>query len=148
MAVGGWLLAELALVLMLMAFGSSEGRPVARTAPVAAPTEPTEERGVLLTPVSFVIGVEPAGDGVATVAAFSQNLSLVVGPDRQVGLVLMFGVSRDAEPLHGSEVSRRLRDLVAGLPALASATDLRPYIGGSDDGQPGEVRVELFLLTN
>lgn len=144
-AIGGWLFAELAAVLMIIAFASADAP--APVVPPEAPAVAQQDQGVLLTPVAFVIPV-PEGDGAGTVQRFRADLARAVGPDRSVGLALLFGVSRNpGQPLAGTAVSRRLADLVRDLPELERAADIRPYLGARDDGAPGEVRVELFLLT-
>ena len=64
-------------------------------------------------------------------------------------LVLLFGVSRDGNALNGTAVSEQLRGylLAATVPEFASGLDIRPYIGGRSDGEPGDVKVELFLFS-
>ncbi|GAA4979871.1 hypothetical protein WHI96_11485 [Pseudonocardia tropica] len=145
-AIAGWLFAELAAILMIVAFASADSpQEVPRQ---EGPGAGREDQGVLLTPVTFVLPVPAGDDGGGTVARFRTDLARVVGPDRSVGLALMFGVSRDPDrPLAGTAVSRRLVELVRDLPELERAADIRPYLGDSEDGAPGEVRVELFLLT-
>jgi hypothetical protein len=140
--LSGWLFAELAVVLMIIALGSVSS---AAPPPPPCPPPPVPD-GLLLQTVEFVIFVEPAGDGADTVAQFNRQLDEVVGRDHTVGLALLFGVSRDSDPLHGTAVSNRLRELVQGQPGLSQAVDIRPYLGGHRDGEPGQVKVELFLL--
>ncbi|MGD9531253.1 MAG: hypothetical protein AB7L91_18085 [Dehalococcoidia bacterium] len=142
-ALSGWLFAELAIVLMLLALGSAAFTPP----PTPVQNCPEPPPGVLLDTVEFVLFVEPGGAGADTIARFNRELERVVGPKREVGLALLFGVSRDEEPLNGTLVSQRLKDLVGGQPQLSKAADIRSYIGGRDDGGPGDVKVELFLLT-
>jgi len=153
----GWLFAELALVLMIIAVGSEQLDNPAQaehpTTPVTTTTEPPSvpppsPEGILLKSVKFTMPVPVNGDGV--VERFRQELDKAVGANGRVGLILLFGVSRNpSEPMEGTGVSGRLKELItpAGLPQLRSTVDIRPYLGGNDDGQPGDVTVELFLLT-
>jgi hypothetical protein len=141
----GWLFAELALVLVIIAV-ASEAPPLAAVAPPPPVSTPTE--GLALKTDKFTMFV-PA-DGQRVVETFTERLVAKVGPNARVGLVLLFGVSRSPDqPLQGSLVAQRLKELIepAGIPQLRAAVDIRAYLGGREDGQPGDVTVELFLLT-
>jgi hypothetical protein len=144
----GWLFAELALLLMIVALGSEERPSVAEPvtpSPSPATTSAAAPEGLSLTTESFIMHVDPSGEGV--VDEFRRNLAAKVGADGRVGLVLLFGRSRDPfAPTQGTVVSQQLKDLVvpAGLPQLRTMNDMRAYLGS--DGAPGDVKVELFLL--
>lgn len=152
LSVAGWLFAELALVLMVIAVGSETAAPSATpTTPAPSPPvttttgeEGTNELGLRLDTVIFT--VSGADDGTGAVEEFRDLLAEKVGPDHTVGLALMFGVADGGRS--GTQVSARLRDLVvaARIPQLPSAEFIRPYLG--DEGGPGAVKVELFLLTS
>jgi hypothetical protein len=152
LGLAGWLFAELALVLVIITMGAehagtSTGRSGELSVPPTGSAAPaTVEKGLAL-PVSFMISVPPGGQGV--VEDFTARLNEKVGLNSRAGLVLLFGISRDGQPLNGSQVSGQLRDLVlaADLPQLRSAVEVRPYIGERSDGGPGDVKVELFMLT-
>lgn len=146
----GWLFAELALVLVIIAVGSEVPRPLAAAAP--APQVPAPARfpaeGLSLETAKFTMFVPADGQGV--VETFREQLVAKVGPDARVGLVLLFGVSRNSnQPIQGTLVAQRLKELIepAGIPQLRTTADIRAYLGGREDGQPGDVTVELFLLT-
>ncbi|MET8758764.1 hypothetical protein [Lentzea sp. NPDC004782] len=144
----GWLFAELALLLMIVALGSEERPSVAEPVTPSPPpttTSAVAPEGLSLTTESFIMHVDPTGAGV--VDEFRRNLAAKVGADGRVGLVLLFGRSRDPfAPTQGTVVSQQLKDLVvpAGLPQLRTMNDMRAYLGS--DGAPGDVKVELFLL--
>ncbi|NKE63836.1 hypothetical protein FXN61_46905 [Lentzea sp. PSKA42] len=146
----GWLFAELALLLMIIALGSNEHPPVAQPVPSSSSPAPTTSsfvapEGLLLTSESFTMHVDPSGAGV--VDEFRRKMVDVVGVDGRVGLILVFGKSRDPSvPTQGTLVSQQLKDLVrsAGLPQLRSMNDMRAYLGS--EGAPGDAKVELFLL--
>jgi hypothetical protein len=154
LGAAGWLFAELALLLVVVVVGSevSDPRPrpevAERTA--AEPVPPTSvgaapPEGLSLRTEKFLM---PAtGDGEA-VGRFTALLTEEIGPDAEVGLVLLFGVSRTGELGDGAAVSGHLKSLIepAGIPQLRSAVDIRPYIGSAGDGAGGDVLVELFLL--
>jgi hypothetical protein len=152
LGVAGWLFAELALVLMIVALGSDDHTPAAaQPATSSASPAPTTtsgtaaQEGLSLTTRSFVMPVDASGVGV--VDEFRRRLLDEVGPDARVGLVLVFGKSRDPSvPTQGTLVSQQLKDLVvpAGLPQLSTMNDMRAYLGS--DGAPGDAKVELFLL--
>lgn len=151
LGVVGWLFAELALLLMIVALGSEENPPAAGSVtPSSSAPPPTTNsfmapEGLSLTTRSFVMHVDPSGDGV--VDEFRRRLADEVGADARVGLVLVFGKSRDPSvPTRGTLVSQQFKDLVlpAGLPQLRTMNDMRAYLGS--DGEPGDVKVELFLL--
>jgi len=147
LGVVGWLFAELALLLMIVALGSEEHPSVAEPAPPPPPTTSSSAapEGLSLTTESFIMHVDPSGAGV--VDEFRRDLAAKVGADGRVGLVLLFGRSRDPfTPTQGTVVSQQLKDLVvpAGLPQLRTMNDMRAYLGS--DGAPGDVKVELFLL--
>ncbi|MGW4211220.1 hypothetical protein ACWEIJ_24730 [Lentzea sp. NPDC004789] len=149
LGVAGWLFAELALLLMIVALGSEERRsvaePVAPSSPPPTTSSAVAPEGLSLTTESFIMHVDPSGAGV--VEEFGRNLAAKVGADGRVGLVLLFGRSRDPfTPTQGTVVSQQLKDLVvpAGLPQLRTMNDMRAYLGS--DGAPGDVKVELFLL--
>ncbi|MEU3643282.1 hypothetical protein AB0E59_07890 [Lentzea sp. NPDC034063] len=150
LGIAGWLFAELALVLMIVALGSDDHVPAAAQPATssAAPT-PTSStaapEGLSLTTKSFIMSVDGSGAGV--VDEFRRRLLDEVGPDARVGLILVFGKSRDPSvPTQGTLVSQQLKDLVvpAGLPQLRTMNDMRAYLGS--DGAPGDAKVELFLL--
>jgi hypothetical protein len=99
-----------------------------------------------LTTVKFTMPVPASDPGVVSV--FTDSLTRTVGPDAKVGLILLFGASNNPNvPVQGTRVSERVKGLItpAGIPQLRSTVDIRTYFGG--DGRPGEVTVELFLLT-
>ncbi|MCG8915119.1 hypothetical protein L6E12_04855 [Actinokineospora sp. PR83] len=143
----GWLFAELAMVLVVIAIGSEVTAPsaVVLTPPVADTPTTAPSQGLALTTVRFTI---PATADDATVLAdFRAALDRTVGPQGRVGLILLFGKSTTANPAQGTRLSERLKAVVtpANLPQLRTTVDIRPYFGG--DGAPGQVMVELFLLT-
>lgn len=151
LGVAGWLFAELALVLMIVALGSEEHPPSAQ--PVASSSAPSTTttgtvvapEGLSLTSKSFTMHVDASGAGV--LEEFRRLLDSKVGADGRVGLILVFGKSREPSvPTRGTLVSQQLKDLVvpAGLPQLRTMNDMRAYLGS--DGAPGDVKVELFLL--
>lgn len=154
LGVVGWLFAELALLLMIVALGSEERPPAAEppappasSAPVPTTTapRPAAPEGMLVTTETFTMHVNPSGEGV--VDEFRRNLDAKAGANGRVGLVLLFGRSRDpSAPTQGTLVSGQLKDLVqaAGLPQLRTMNDMRAYLGS--EGRPGDVEVELFLL--
>lgn len=145
----GWLYAELAMVLVIVAIGSESPAAPTTPPPAAPPTQPAEPgspKGLALTPVKFTM---PApSDDTAVLDTFKEQLARTVGPDANVGLILLFGASRNPNvPVQGIRVSERVKAIVAGagLPQLRTTVEIRPYFGGT--GQPGEVTVEMFLLT-
>lgn len=150
LGAAGWLFAELALVLVVIAFGSeapvpapirSTGSPAIDVG-VTTTTPPASEQGLRLDTVTFAVLV-PA-DGTGVVEEFRAKLVEKVGQDQRIGLVLLFGVGRDGRA--GPEVSRQLMDIiVAAVPQVPRPEQIRPYLG--DEGPPGTVTVELFLLT-
>jgi hypothetical protein len=150
LGTAGWLFAELALLLVVVVIGSeiSEPRPVT-SAPVdtttaAPPSDVGAPQGLSLTSKKFRM---PATPDAEAASRFRDLMIAEIGPDAKVGLVLMFGVSRTGSLGDGAVVSEHLRSLV--LPAvseLASAADVRAYIGGASDGARGDVLVELFLM--
>ncbi|SFR24784.1 hypothetical protein SAMN04488564_10868 [Lentzea waywayandensis] len=153
LGVAGWLFAELALVLMIVALGSDEHVPAAEssTPSASASLTPTTTsaaaapEGLSLTTRSFIMSVDGSGTGV--VDEFRRRLLDEVGPDGRVGLILVFGKSRDPSvPTQGTLVSQQLKDLVvaAGLPQLSTMNDMRAYLGS--EGAPGDAKVELFLF--
>ncbi|MDX8146920.1 hypothetical protein SK854_32730 [Lentzea sp. BCCO 10_0061] len=151
LGIAGWLFAELALVLMIVALGSDDHVPAAArpATPSASPAPTTSTtaspEGLSLTTKSFIMSVDGSSAGV--VDEFRRRLLDEVGPDARVGLILVFGKSRDPSvPTQGTLVSQQLKDLVvpAGLPQLSTMNDMRAYLGS--DGAPGDAKVELFLL--
>lgn len=152
----GWLFAELAMVLLVVVFGSETPAPVHQP-PVTRPAASTTNRpaptgsggapvGLSLSTAKFTMAV-PA-DGSGALDSFRRLLDATVGPNAQVGLILLFGVSRTSNALDGTAVSGQLRDLIrsADIPQLRSTADVRSYLGDSSDGPRGSVKVELFLL--
>lgn len=153
LGAAGWLFAELAMILTVVAIGSEQqaapttARPRAATT-VAAPTTvatPGTEQGLALTSVTFTMPVPE--DDRAVVDTFAGELGRLTPARAKVGLVMLFGKSLDADPVDGVGVSRRVSALLgsADLPQLRSALEIRTYFGG--DGPPGSVTVELFLMT-
>jgi hypothetical protein len=154
--VAGWLFAELALVLMVIAVGSETTAPSATptvTVTTSAPSPSvttttgvpgTNELGLRLDTVIFMVSL--SGDGSGAVEEFRNLLTERVGPNHTVGLALLFGVADGGSS--GTQVSGRLRDLIvaARIPQMPSAEFIRPYLG--DEGGAGAVKVELFLLTS
>lgn len=150
----GWLFAELALVLAIVAFASErpgridsapgKGSGVAPSS--AAPPTAVAPEGLSLTSQTMVIAVPANGNGV--IANFQRQLDALVGPNARVGLVLIFGVSRTGEPRQGVAVARLLRDLIkeTGIRQLPGNCDIRAYFGDASDGQPGDALVEIFSL--
>lgn len=151
----GWLFAELALVLVVIAFGSElpparqavpapSSQTVTTTAPAsaAAPTSAARQEGLVLESVVFFVDVPAGGAGVLD--AFGREMDARVLPDQRVGLVQLFGVPRGS--VSGPDVSRELMRAVVGrVPKLPREQQIRPYLG--DEGGPGTVKVELFLMT-
>lgn len=155
LGVAGWLFAELALLLVVVVIGSeiSDPRPVT-AAPTSTSTTTTTTpppsvgapQGLSLTSRKFRM---PATPDAEAVAKFRDLMTAEIGPDAKVGLVLLFGVSRTGSLGDGAVVSEHLRSLVvpAGITQLASAVDVRAYIGSASDGASGDVLVELFLMS-
>ena len=147
-AVGaaGWLFAELAMVLVIIAIGSEVTAPsaVVLAPPVETPAV-VPSQGLALTTMRFTTPV--TADDATVLADFRTALDRTVGQQARVGLILLFGRSTTANPAQGTRLSERLKAIVtpADLPQLRSTVDIRPYFGG--DGAPGQVTVELFLLT-
>jgi hypothetical protein len=151
LSAAGWLYAELAMVLVIVAIGSeapaapAPPRPAVTTS--ATPTvKPGSQQGIGLTPVKFVMPVESSDDAV--LRTFVSELDRRVGPDGKVGLILLFGTSRNpSAPVQGIRISERVKAIIggAGIPQLRTIAEIRPYFGG--DGTPGSLTVELFLLT-
>lgn len=144
LSVAGWLFAELALVLMVIAVGSETAAPSATPPPTTTsppPTTGTNELGLRLDTVTFMV-FPSAG----MVEEFRTSLAGQVAPNQSVGLALLFGVADGGRS--GTQVSAGLRDLIvaAGIPQMPSGEYIRPYLG--DEGGPGAVKVELFLLTS
>ncbi|GAA3883104.1 hypothetical protein GCM10022243_54650 [Saccharothrix violaceirubra] len=151
LSTAGWLFAELALLLLVVAVGSevppvrnAMSEPAVTSTPTTTQTAPPT-RGLSLTTERFVM---PAVPDDQVVARFTELMTARIGPDAQVGLVLLFGVSTTGVLGDGEQVSKRLKGFVepAGLPQLRTSTDIRPYIGSRNDAGPGEVVVELFLM--
>ncbi|GLZ40795.1 hypothetical protein [Actinokineospora sp. NBRC 105648] len=151
LSAAGWLFAELAMVLVIVAVGS-EATPPQRAAavptttpPSTPPPTPGAPEGLALTSRKFTMGL-PADDR-EVLDSFVRELNAIVAPQGKVGLILLFGTSRNANaPAQGTRLSERLKGVVqrAGIPQLRSVAEIRPYFGG--DGGPGTVTVELFLL--
>jgi hypothetical protein len=157
----GWLFAELAMVLVIIAIGSEKIDKSAQvehspppitttqaTTPPSAPVPPSRPEGLSLRTTTFTMSVPANSYGV--VETFRQRLLDTVGTNSRVGLILLFGVSRNPnQPIEGTQVSEQLKELIepAGIPQLRSTVDIRAYLGDKSDGQPGDVTVELFLLT-
>ncbi|KOX27095.1 hypothetical protein ADK67_14875 [Saccharothrix sp. NRRL B-16348] len=146
LGTSGWLFAELALLLVVVVIGSeiSDHRPAA-SAPVAPPSAVGSPQGLSLTTKKFLM---PATPDAEAASRFRDLLTAEIGPDAKVGLVLLFGVSRTGSLGDGAVVSEHLLSLIvpAGIPQLASAVDIRAYIGSTSDGAGGDVLVELFLM--
>ncbi|WP_367129150.1 hypothetical protein [Saccharothrix sp. HUAS TT1] len=146
----GWLFAELALLLVVVVIGSEvpKVRPVSDVASSSAPpptSEPPRPQGLRLTPQTFVMPVVP---DEAVVDVFRERLTAAVGPDAQVGLVLLFGRPRNGRLEDGVVVSEHLKSIIdpVDIPQLRSRADMRAYAGGQS-GEEGQVLVELFLMT-
>lgn len=146
----GWLFAELAMILFLVAVGSQEPAAVPDAAappPAPSPAEPPNPQGLKLETQKFALST--AGDNGAVLTRFRETLDRTVGANANVGLIMLFGNgSRSGQPvIQGTQLSKRVRDIVlpAGIPQLKSTIDIRCYFGS--DGTPGDVTVELFLLT-
>ncbi|CAL9494419.1 hypothetical protein SUDANB95_03285 [Actinosynnema sp. ALI-1.44] len=151
LGAAGWLFAELALVLVVIAFGSE--LPPSRSAvptpspspgptPSTAPSSEVRQEGLVLESVVFFVNVPPGGAGVLD--AFRGELDARVLPNQRVGLVQLFGVPRGGTS--GPDVSRELMRAVVGqVPKLPREQQIRPFLG--DEGGPGTVKVELFLMT-
>ncbi|GAA0249934.1 hypothetical protein GCM10010492_57570 [Saccharothrix mutabilis subsp. mutabilis] len=161
LGAAGWLFAELALVLVVIAFGS-EPHPSRSAVPTpspspspspsssssSSPSSPTappsgvQQEGLVLESVVFFVAVPPGGAGVLD--AFRGELDARVLPNQRVGLVQLFGVPRGGTS--GPDVSRELMRAVVGhVPKLPREQQIRPFLG--DEGGPGTVKVELFLMT-
>ncbi len=146
----GWLFAELALLLVVIVIGSEvpKIRPtadVAASAPPPTSSEPQRPQGLRLTPQSFVMPVVP---DEAVVDVFRERLTATIGPDAQVGLVLLFGRPRNGRLEDGVAVSEHLKSLIdpVDIAQLRSRADMRAY-AGVQPGEEGQVLVELFLMT-
>jgi hypothetical protein len=161
--LSGWLFAELAIVLMLIALGS-----VAFAAPPKdCPPPPANPEGVKLETVKFNVHVD--SDDAGTTHRFMEMLEKNVNRGQTPGFIMLFGVSLTNNPVEGVAVARRLKTLIKAQanvqaqqvnvqdqPQLAKVNDakadddslIRPYLGGRNDGPPGDVKVELFLLTS
>lgn len=145
----GWLFAELALVLVVIAFGSelhpsgsAEPTPAPPPTTTTAPPSGVRQEGLVLESVVFFVDVPPGGAGVLD--AFRRELDARVLPNQRVGLVQLFGVPRGGTS--GPDVSRELMRAVVGqVPRLPREQQIRPFLG--DEGGPGTVKVELFLMT-
>ncbi|MEJ2857634.1 MULTISPECIES: hypothetical protein [unclassified Saccharothrix] len=147
----GWLFAELALVLVVIAFGSElpparqavpTPSPSPGTTTTAAPSPGVQQEGLVLESVVFFVDVPPGGAGVLD--AFRREMDGRVLPDQRIGLVQLFGVPRGS--VSGPDVSRELMRAVVGqVPKLPREQQIRPFLG--DEGGPGTVKVELFLMT-
>jgi hypothetical protein len=152
LGTAGWLFAELAFVLVVIALGASEltaSEPRQDVPPVsAAPSEPPPAVpvGLDICSQTFRLPADRLGDPVSSAAAFQEEmLRLGLGPDVRAGLVLLFGVPRDGAPGGGMPESRALKSALEGaaLPHLVGA-EIRPYIGRGD---LGSVDVEVFVVT-
>jgi len=149
LGAAGWLFAELAFVLVIVAFGADESPPIQQAStdpvsPVAA--EPSAPVGLDLCSQTFRLPAARLVDPASSVAAFQEELQrLGLGPNVRAGLVLLFGVPRNGAPGGGGQESRALKAALEGaaLPQLASA-EIRPYIG---TGDWGSVEVEIFVVT-
>ncbi|WP_309115460.1 hypothetical protein [Saccharothrix sp.] len=145
----GWLFAELALVLVVIAFGSElhpsrDALPTPSPTPASTtpPTTGVQQEGLVLESVVFFVDVPAGGAGV--LEAFRNQMDARVLPNQRVGLVQLFGVPRGATS--GPDVSRELMRAVVGqVPKLPREQQIRPFLG--DEGGPGTVKVELFLMT-
>jgi hypothetical protein len=105
-------------------------------------TPGAEQEGLLLDSVVFYVTVSSSGAGV--LADFRREMDAKVRPDQRVGLVQLFGRTRGG--VSGPEVSRQLMRIVAGqVPKLPREQQIRPFLG--DEGAPGTVKVEMFLMT-
>jgi hypothetical protein len=167
LSAAGWLFAEFALVLAIMAFGSERpGRvgvpnttlatatdisaaPPGVSTSTAPPPLTAVPEGISLESHKMVIHVPV--DGRDVVGDFRQQLDSHIGANARVGLILLFGVSRTGNPLDGTGVSQSLKEQIqyAGIRQLRSLRDtdyIRTYLGDRSDGEPGDVLVELFLL--
>lgn len=148
-ALSGWLFAELAIVLMLVALGS-----VAFAAPpIPCPPPPPPPESVELRTVKFAVHVD--ADDAATRQRFMDILRANLRPNQTPGFIMMFGVSLTEDANQGVEVARRLKGLIKSQPGLEKVDDdlgddeskIRPYHAGLKDGAKGDVNVEVFVLT-
>lgn len=149
----GWLFAELALVLMVIAFAAGElAGPVAEPeVSPAAPAQTAESEavgcGLQRGTTKFLLEPAELTDPATARAAFQANLDVEgVGPDERVGLALLFGVSENRENLEGGVERSQFLAAALNEPRLAQLADwdFRTYLTSGDE--PGSVEVELFLL--
>ncbi|MEV6072030.1 hypothetical protein AB0L82_36290 [Nocardia sp. NPDC052001] len=135
------------MVLVVIAFGSNPDLPpAAAVSPPPPPASGDANEGLSLQTVPIVVAVT---DAEHTVAAFRAKLDEQGIGAGKVGLVLLFGVSRDGQPLHGVQVSEQLRTYLvdAHLPQLNNSHEIRPYMGADNEAGPGEVKAELFVFS-
>ena len=156
LGAAGWLFAELAMVLTVVAIGSEQKPasvadervpPTTSSSPGSSTTVPAPavEAGLSLRSVRFTMPVPE--DDRAVVATFAVELGRAAPTGTSVGLIILFGTSDSGDPGEGVQVSKRVSALIgpAGFPQLRSTQEVRTYFGG--DGPPGSVTVELFLFT-
>ncbi|GAA4304528.1 hypothetical protein GCM10023148_58250 [Actinokineospora soli] len=159
LGLAGWLFAELALVLVVIVMGAEAPKPKASPptpSPTATPRPTTSPRptgkapqpGLRLDSVLFTVPVPPNGGDA--VERFKAGVAANVKRGERIGLILLFGVSRTADSLGGTAVSRQLVDqlVAARVPGLPPVKHIRPYLGSTLDAEPGWVKVELFLMTD
>lgn len=157
LSLSGWLFAELAMVLVIIALGTqfnplaaASDEPPQPPPPVTTPTLPTTSaaaEGLSLKPETFVVHVPPGGGGAGR--AFAGELQRRNIGDGDVGLMLLFGVSRDGVLGNGVLVSQDLAAAIRRVdpPQLAPGVVIREFLAGTTDGRPGDVTVDLYLFT-
>jgi hypothetical protein len=163
LAPAGWLFSELALVLVIIVLGGNENSAPAtpRATPVPTPSGLAgagpgagsgSAVGLNVHSVKFVVHVAPDAAGAVVVREFRRQLAGNGLRNARVGIALLFGVSWSSDALAGTQVSKRLATLLrrAALPQLVG-TEVRTYLGSrhsaGGDRQPGDVDVELFVVT-
>lgn len=152
--IAGWLFAELAMALVIIGFGT-QYNPLATKSTAPSPpdtstpkgTSNVEAAGLSLRPIEFVLSVPPGNSPLPRL--FHERLREHRLKKGDVGLILLFGVSRDGNPLNGTAVSQDLAGQItrAHLQELSDDVVLRPFLGASSDGEPGDVKVELYVFT-
>lgn len=159
LSLAGWLFAELAMVLVIIAFGTqfnpTPATPAATptastpstTVPTSTPVPEPGSNGLALKPVKFVMHVADNGAGAAR--EFANQLAARRIPDGDIGLILLFGVARDGVLGNGVAVSKQFAGLIrqAPPPQLARDVVIREFLGGLDEGRPGDVVIELYQFT-
>lgn len=144
-AIAGWLMAELSLVLMIVMIGSQAPAPV-EFAPEPATTpsraEPVSQAGLVTEPMWLEASLD-GGPGAAAASLAEQVRSSGVRP----GLVLVWGIGNERT---GTAVSSAVRKELQWR--LDGAVDPDPasrayYKGPSDKFHSDQVYAEIFYFT-